>query len=44
MVNRGQLFGERTFRWLPARTTLEAEYWAVLQPATDMPEKLAPPA
>ena len=44
MVNRGQLFGERMFRWLPARTTLEAEDWAVLQPATDMPEKLAPPA
>jgi hypothetical protein len=28
MVDRGTLFNVPTFRWLPARATLEAEYWA----------------
>ena len=29
-VERGRLFGVPAFRWLPARTKLEVEYWAVL--------------
>jgi hypothetical protein len=37
MIERGPLFGAPTFRWLPARQTLEAEYRAVLQHATTMP-------
>jgi hypothetical protein len=32
-VDRGRLFGVPTFRWLPARTKLQVEYWAVLQPS-----------
>jgi hypothetical protein len=38
MIERGPLFGERTFRWLPARQTIEAEYRATLRPASDMPD------
>jgi hypothetical protein len=37
MIARGPLFGAPTFRWLPARQTLEAEYRAVLLPADAMP-------
>lgn len=44
MVNRGQLFGERTFRWLPARGTSKVTYWATLQPARQIPEALSRPA
>ena len=33
MVARGRLFGEPTFRWLPAKQTIEVEYRAVLHPA-----------
>jgi hypothetical protein len=29
-VERGRLLGVPAFRWLPARTKLEVEYWAVL--------------
>jgi hypothetical protein len=43
MIDRGQLFGVPGYRWLPARGTLEVEYWAVMQPATAVPEDLAWP-
>ena len=38
MIERGPLFGAPTFRWLPARQTIEVEYRAVLRPAAAMPE------
>lgn len=30
-VDRGRLFGTPTYRWLPARTKLEVEYYAILK-------------
>jgi hypothetical protein len=43
MVERGSLFGTPTFRWLPARTLVEVEYWAVTRTADRVPETLAWP-
>ena len=41
MVKRGLMFGENTYRWLPARGRLEAEYIAFLMPLGDeLPERL----
>jgi hypothetical protein len=40
MIDRGRLFGVPTYRWLPARARLDVEYWAVLQPARSVPERL----
>jgi hypothetical protein len=39
-VARGRLFGAPTYRWLPARTKLQIEYWAVLRHADAPPETL----
>ena len=38
MVERGPLFGTPTFRWLPAKTRLEVEYWIVTRTADRIPE------
>jgi hypothetical protein len=43
MIDRGRLFGVPTYRWLPARGTVTAEYWAVAQTADAVPEVLARP-
>jgi hypothetical protein len=43
MVDRGQMFGVPTFRWLPARGRLQAEYWAVTASAAAIPQALAKP-
>ncbi len=40
MVERGSLFGTRTYRWLPAKGRLEAEYWALMHTADHVPERL----
>lgn len=40
MVERGPLFGVPTFRWIPARRTVDVEYWAVLRPADALPDRL----
>lgn len=40
MVERGPLFGTPTFRWIPAREAVEVEYWAVLQTAEVIPDRL----
>src|SRR5262249_26899978 len=40
MVERGSLFGTPTFRWLPARTTLDVEYCAVTMTANRIPESM----
>ena len=38
MIDRGRLFGVPTFRWLPARRTVEIGYRVAIQAATAMPE------
>lgn len=38
MVERGRLFDTPTFRWIPARRSIEVEYSAVLQRADTIPE------
>jgi hypothetical protein len=43
MIDRGSLFGVPAYRWLSAKGRLEAEYWAVAQSATEVPEALAAP-
>ena len=40
MVDRGTLFGVPTYRWLPARTRLDVEYWATVSSASRAPETL----
>jgi hypothetical protein len=44
MIDRGRLFGVPTYRWLPAKGRLEAEYWAVARNAERIPEVLEWPA
>jgi len=43
-VGRGSLFGIPTYRWLPARTKVEVEYWAILRHADAPVETLDWPA
>jgi hypothetical protein len=43
MIERGSLFGERMYRWLPARGTLHAEYWIVSQNCQTIPDRLVRP-
>ena len=40
MIERGRLFDTPTFRWVPARSSVEVEYRVVLQPAAAMPESI----
>ena len=40
MVDRGTLFGVRTYGWLPARARLDVEYWALVLSAQRPPETL----
>lgn len=44
MVDRARLFGVPTYRWIPARTSVEAEYWIVARDARAVPESLEWPA
>lgn len=44
MIERGPLFGTPTVRWIPARRTVEVEYWFVLSSAAAIPETLIRPA
>ncbi len=37
MIERGHLFGERTYRWIPAKTKVSASYHFFLIPAQEMP-------
>lgn len=41
MIERGRLFDTPAFRWIPARRTIEVEYYAVLRPAAALPESAA---
>ena len=40
MIDRGRLFDTPGFRWAPAKSRIEVEYWAVLEPATRIPAEL----
>jgi hypothetical protein len=44
MIDRGRLFGVPTFRWIPARTAVDVEYFAVARRAEGVPETLDRPA
>jgi hypothetical protein len=44
MIDRGLLFDTPTYRWLPAKSRLEVEYWALAQSADCIPESLDWPA
>lgn len=43
MIERGRLFDVPGFRWIPARTRLEVEYWIVCRAAQAIPEQLDRP-
>jgi hypothetical protein len=40
MVERNRLLDTPTYKWIPARGRLEAEYWIVSQVADVIPEPL----
>jgi hypothetical protein len=40
MIDRRALFGVPTYRWIPARTKVEVEYYAVTAHAAAIPETL----
>ena len=43
MIQRGPLFDTPTVLWIPARQTVEVEYWMLLVPADAPPDELARP-
>ena len=43
MIDRGSLFDTPTYRWIPARTRVEVEYWIVSQETEVVPEELSIP-
>jgi hypothetical protein len=40
MIDRGRLLDAPVYRWLPARATVSAEYWAVTASADAIPERI----
>jgi hypothetical protein len=40
MIDRGRLFGIPTYRWIPAKTKVAAEYWIICRPSATIPEQL----
>jgi hypothetical protein len=44
MVDRGKLFGVPTYRWLPAKGRLTAEYWASVRREDSIPGTMTWPA
>jgi hypothetical protein len=40
MIDRGRLFDVPTYRWIPAKSRVEAEYWAIIRDADAVPELL----
>ena len=44
MVERGKTFGVPGFRWLPAKGTLKAEYWASVRTEQTTPESMSWPS
>ena len=43
MIERGRLLGQPTFRWLPALSAVDVEYWIVAQHCNTVPETLERP-
>lgn len=43
MIDRGRLFDAPTYRWIPAKSRVEVQYWAVIRDADAVPEILEPP-
>lgn len=43
MIERGELFGVPGYRWIPARTRVEVDYWIVCRDADRVPERLGRP-
>jgi hypothetical protein len=43
MIDRARLFGVPTFRWIPARSVVEVEYFALARRADAVPETLQAP-
>jgi hypothetical protein len=43
MIERGSLFGVPGFRWIPAKTKVRSEYWAIVEPAQKVAEIVAWP-
>jgi hypothetical protein len=40
MIDRGRLFGVPTYRWLPAMTQVDVEYWIVAPRLSSIPETI----
>jgi hypothetical protein len=38
MIERGRLFDAPTFRWIPAKSRVDVEYWVVVRRASAVPE------
>jgi hypothetical protein len=43
MIDRGRLFDVPTFRWIPAKSRVEAVYWAIARDADVVPDVLVSP-
>ena len=43
MIDRGRLFDVPTYRWIPAKSHVEVEYWAIVRDADAVPEVLEQP-
>jgi hypothetical protein len=44
MIERGRLFGVPGYRWIPAKTRVEVEYWIISRQAGRIPDGLERPA
>jgi hypothetical protein len=44
MIERGRLFGVPGYRWIPAKTKVEVEYWIISRRADRIPDGLERPA
>ena len=40
MIDRGRLFDVPTYRWIPAKSRVEVEYWAIIHDADAVPERI----
>ncbi len=40
MIERGELFDVPAYRWIPARTRIEVEYWIVCRAAERIPDRV----
>jgi hypothetical protein len=43
MVDRNTMFGTPSYRWLPAKSRLTADYWAIVEACEVIPESLDRP-